>query len=215
MTDEVKVEAPAAGPAPRVFDTTAQYRAKVLSGGVKACVVRWPADAEWCEYSRAQRTIRTALGRGKAKTTTSGEGAAAVALLAKIRVDLDGAAFDADEALDAIDQLEYGEVTAVTREAEQVRVVLRVWGVDTVHLLRMPTARERRRHEDASTERISGHRNTMEIRAYLEPSGLLYDALLQTVTGYAGAVPVVHKAVVVGEVLREIQIAIEEARSPE
>jgi hypothetical protein len=53
----------------------------------------------------------------------------------------------------------------------------------------------------------------VETRAFLEPSGALYDKLHISDDGYAGAVPIVHKSAAVSEVIA--QLAIEADEDPE
>lgn len=198
----------------KLFDGAAQYRIKILSGGEKVCVARWPADAEWCEYARAHRTLQIATGRGST-TQSVGDEEAAAELLGRIRVDQGGVEFDGADAVAAIDRLERAAVTDLVREGAVYRVTLRAWGVDTVHVLKMPTQRQMRAYEEASTRRMGVGRGKQEIRGFLEPSGVLYLAV-GSASGYAGGVaPIVHQAAVLGEVLRDIAQATEDDDSPE
>ena len=77
---------------------------------------------------------------------------------------------------------------------------------------RVPTAKEMQDHERASTSVVAARRS-VETRAFLEPSGALYDKLHISHDGYAGAVPIVHKSAAVSEVIA--QLAIEADEDPE
>jgi len=79
-------------------------------------------------------------------------------------------------------------------------------------LAALPTAKEMQDHDRASSTIVSARRS-IEIRAFLEPSGALYDKLHVSHDGYAGAVPIVHKSAAVSEVIA--QLAIEGDEDPE
>jgi hypothetical protein len=89
---------------------------------------------------------------------------------------------------------------------------MKVPGARVVHVLRMPTAKEMQDHERASTSVVAARRS-VETRAFLEPSGALYDKLHISHEGYAGTVPIVHKSAAVSEVIA--QLAIEADEDPE
>jgi hypothetical protein len=80
------------------------------------------------------------------------------------------------------------------------------------HTLRMPKASEIQEHERASTSVVAARR-AVETRAFLEPSGKLYDALHQAHEGYKDDVPIIHKSAAVSEVIA--QLAIEGDDDPE
>jgi hypothetical protein len=103
-------------------------------------------------------------------------------------------------------------VTNVEREGINYRIEMKVPGARVTHGLRMPTAKEMQDHERASTSIVAARRS-VETRAFLEPSGALYDNLHVSHDGYAGAVPIVHKSAAVSEVVA--QLAIEADDDPE
>jgi hypothetical protein len=76
----------------------------------------------------------------------------------------------------------------------------------------MPTAKEMQDYERASTS-VVAVRRSVETRAFLEPSGALYDTLHKAHEGYAGAVPIIHKSAAVSEFIA--QMAIEGGDDPE
>ena len=70
-------------------------------------------------------------------------------------------------------------------------------------------------HSRATTGSASvvAARRSIETRAFLEPSGALYDKLHISHDGYTGAGPIVHKSAAVSEVIA--QLAIEADEDPE
>src|ERR1035437_6422740 len=180
-----------------VFDAAKPFVVPILSGGEKQCEVRFPSDEEWCGWARAQRPVRHFLGRGKSQSEDVDLPKINAELFAKIRTDKEGPEFDDAEAGMVIGRIERCAVAGVERE---------------VHVLRMPTAKEMQDHERASTSVVAARRS-VETRAFLEPSGALYDKLHISHDGYAGTVPIVHKSAAVSEVIA--QLAIEADEDPE
>jgi len=80
------------------------------------------------------------------------------------------------------------------------------------YLIHDRDAKEMQDHERASTSVVAARRS-IETRAFLEPSGALYDKLHVSHAGYAGDVSVVHKSAAVSEVVA--QLAIEGDDDPE
>jgi hypothetical protein len=195
-----------------VFDGTKTLVVPILSGGEKRCEVRFPSDQEWCDWARAQRTVRHFLGRGKSQSEDLGLPKINAELFAKIRTDKDGPEFDDAEAGMVIGRVERCAVANVEREGINYRIEMKVPGARVFHVLRMPTAKEMQDHERASTSVVAARRS-IETRAFLEPSGALYDKLHISHDGYTGAVPIVHKSAAVSEVIA--QLAIEADEDPE
>jgi len=195
-----------------LFDASKTIVVPILSGGEKRCEVRFPSDEEWCGWARAQRTIRHFLGRGKSQSEDIDLPRINAELFAKIRLDKDGPAFDDAEAGMVIGRVERTNITAIEREGNNYRIAMKVPGARVVHVLRMPTAKEMQEHEKASTS-VMAARRSVETRAFLEPSGALYDKLHVSHVGYAGTVPIVHKSAAVSEVIA--QLAIEGDDDPE
>jgi len=192
-----------------MFDQSKNIVVPILSGGEKRCEVRFPSDAEWCAWARAQRTIRHFLGRGKSQSEDVDLSKVNAELFAKIRQDQDGPAFDEAEAAMVIGRIERCPVTSVEREGVNYRIAMKVPGARVEHVLRMPTAKEMQDHERASTSVVAARRS-IETRAFLEPSGALYDKLHIEHDGYAAAVPIVHKSAAVSEVIAQLAIEADE-----
>jgi hypothetical protein len=192
-----------------MFDQSKTIVVPILSGGEKRCEVRFPSDAEWCAWARAQRTIRHFLGRGKSQSEDVDLSKVNAELFTKIRQDKDGPDFDEAEAGMVIGRIERCSVTSIEREGVNYRIAMKVPGARVEHVLRMPTAKEMQDHERASTSVVAARRY-IETRALLEPSGQLYDKLHIEHDGYAAAVPIVHKSAAVSEVIAQLAIDAEE-----
>ena len=188
-----------------VFDATKPFVVPILSGGEKQCEVRFPTDDEWCGWARSQRTVRRFLGRGKSQSEELDLPKINAELFAKIRTDKDGPEFDDAEAGMVIGRIERTTITSIEREGNNYRIAMKVPGARVMHVLRMPTAKEMQDHERASTSVVAARRS-VETRAFLEPSGELYDKLHVSHGGYAGAVPIVHKSAAVAEVIAQLSI---------
>jgi hypothetical protein len=186
-----------------LFDASKSIVVPILSGGEKRCEVRFPTDEEWCGWARAQRTIRHFLGRGKSQSEDVDLPKINGDLFKKIRIDKDGPEFDDAEAGMVIARVERSQVTDIQREGINYRIEMKVPGARVMHVLRMPTAKEMQDHERASTTVVAARRS-VETRAFLEPSGALYDKLHVSHEGYAGAVPIVHKSAAVSEVIAQL-----------
>mgnify|MGYP001574031363 CR=1 FL=1 len=194
-----------------MFDKTKKIELRIMSGGHKACVVRFPTDAEWRARARAQRTMREHLGRGKSQYRVLNADDANADLFVQIRVDKDGPEFDAAEASAAIARLERWEPGDSEREGDTYRIRAKVPGAQVVYVLRMPKQSEMAAFSRASMRVIEGRRS-QELRFFLEPGEELFDKLLVSSEGYAeaGGVPAIHKDAAVNELLAQIAEDTEE-----
>jgi hypothetical protein len=193
-----------------LFNSKKLFRVPILSGGEKAALVRYPSDSEWCERARKIRSVRRFLGRGKSESQNLDSDAINLELFDRIRQDKDGVVFDAAEASAVLAKLDRSTVEACEREGDNFRIILKVPGATTEHLVRMPTRKEMDRHE-AGSVKVTGARRAQEIREFLEPSGDLYDAITKESVGYDGPVPIVHKVAVVAEILMQMAVEDEDA----
>jgi hypothetical protein len=188
----------------RLFDASKQYEVPIISGGEKRCTVRFPSDEEWIARAAKQRTIQHILGRGKTRAETLNAEQIDAELFGKIRVDRDGPEFDAAEAAAVIARLERAQILEVYRVGDGFKITMRVPGAVTEHILKMPKRGDVDAYAAASMSVTSGRRQ-QEIRVNLAPSGELYDAIHTSHSGYAGAVPIVHKDAAVFEVIAQLR----------
>lgn len=200
-----------------MFDVTQPFRITIVSGEKKSCSIKYPADSDWCERTRARKSIRQNIGRGKTRPVPVRSDDQDLRLFQRLRLDTGGVEFDASDAAAVIGRLDDCGVTDVSRESGLFKLTLELGlrnrttkePLRTTHLLRCPTKREQIEHERSSVDVIDGGK-MREIRVALEPSGELYDKLLKSTDGYAGEVPINHKFAVVYELLQEIERLEEE-----
>ena len=125
-----------------VFDASRQISIKLNTPeGAKTVTVRFPTDEEWTERQRRRKIIIKQLGRGISETVLPGSEEADAELLAKLRVG-DGPEIDGFEATRILEQLSQADVDDALQEAGAFRVLVRVPGGLTAHVLRMPSAKD-------------------------------------------------------------------------
>jgi len=193
-----------------MFDSQKEIHVQLRSAeGARTVKVRFPNDEEWIERQRRRKIIIKHLGRGTSETTIPNAEEVDAALLAKIRLD-DGDELDAYEASRIIEQLGQAEVDDVVAEGGAFRVVLRVPGGTTVHVLRMPSAKDVIEYRRNFARILDLPFNRQELTVNLAAAGMLYQKLCQTSEGYAGAVPIIHQAVAVKAAIDALEAGFEE-----
>ncbi len=182
-----------------MFDVTQPIAVRLLTpSGPKTIHVRFPTDEEWIERQRKRKIIVKQLGRGMSETIVPDSQDVDATLLAKIRVSEENAPeVDPYEASRIIEQLSQAEVDDVLPEGAGFRVVLRVPGGTTVHVLRMPSAKDVIEYRRGFARILDLPFNRQELTVNLAAAGTLYQKLVQATEGYAGAVPIIHQAVAV------------------
>ena len=193
-----------------MFDSQKEIHVQLRSAeGARTVRVRFPNDEEWIERQRRRKIIIKHLGRGTSETTIPNAEEVDAALFAKIRLD-DGDELDAYEASRIIEQLSQAEVDDVVAEGGAFRVVLRVPGGTTVHLLRMPSAKDVIEYRRGFARILDLPFNRQELTVNLAAAGTLYQKLCQTREGYADAVPIIHQAVAVKAAIDALEAGFEE-----
>ena len=192
-----------------VFDGSRQVEIKLQSAeGIKTVTVRFPTDEEWVERQRRRKIIIKQLGRGVSETVVPGSEDADAELLSKLRVG-DGPEVDALEASRILEQLGQADVDDVVPEAGAFRVLVRVPGGITAHVLRMPSAKDVIEYRRAFARILDLPFNKQELTVNLGAAGSLYQKLCQGAEGYAGSVPVVHQAVAVKAAIDALEAGFE------
>jgi len=192
-----------------MFDSQKEIRAQLRSAeGTRTVTVRFPTDEEWIERQRRRKIIIKQLGRGVSETTIPNAEEVDAALFRKIRID-EGEEVDAYEASRIIEQLSQAEVDDVVAEAGAFRVVLRVPGGTTVHLLRMPSAKDVIEYRRNFARILDLPFNRQELTVNLAAAAELYRKLCQSTEGYAGAVPIIHQAVAVKAAIDALEAGFE------
>jgi len=185
-----------------MFDTKREIEISVLHpAGKKACRVRWPSDEEWIEHSARRRVVVSQLSRDESVTEILDGERAAGELLAKIRIDKDGPDLDEYEASYVIERLSRAQVDDCARADGGVGVTLKVPGVVTKHVLRVPSLAEVVNYRRGFSRLVENRRGKQLLKINLRAAGEFYDKLSQSKEGYAVEVPVIHKAAVVTELL--------------
>jgi hypothetical protein len=198
-----------------MFDQSKTFTVPIMSGGIKKCVVNFPTDQQWCARAHAQKVIRRPVGGGKWTFEPSDLARIDSVLFRDIRVEEEGSvAFDDSEAAAVIERLERCQVQGIQREGETLAVTLKVAGAVVVVHLAIPYQRDVMAYGRESMPPPVHSARATELRINLEPAGRLFDKILRSQEGYAGAVPIIHKDVALQAVLAEIQ-AMEEEVDPE
>lgn len=193
-----------------VFDASRPIAVQLRGpGGVKTVRVRFPTDDEWSERQRRRKVIVKQLGRGISETTIpSGEDIDA-ALLAKIRSE-EEPEVDAFEAQKLIEQLAQCEVDDVVPTGDTFRVTMRVLGGQTVHTIKMPSAKDVSEYRRGFARVLDLPFNRQEVTINLRVAAELYKKLLDTTEGYAGEPPIIHQAVALKAAIDALDAAFEE-----
>ena len=180
-------------------------------GGLKTVRVRFPSDDEWAERQRRRKVIVKQLGRGVSETTIPNGEEIDAALLAKIRTE-ESPEVDAFEAQKVIEQLATCEVDDVIMAGDSFRVTLRVLGATTVHLLKMPSAKDVNQYRRNSARVLDLPFNRQELTINVRAAGDLYKKLLEAAEGYVGDAPIIHQAVAVKAAIDALDASLEEDR---
>jgi hypothetical protein len=181
--------------------------------GLKAVRVRFPSDEEWTERQRRRKVIVKHLGRGISETTVANGEDADAALLARIRAE-ETPEVDPFEASRIIEQLSQADVDEVLQEGETFRVTTRVLGGTTVHLLRMPSAKDVIDYRRGFARVLDLPYNKQELTINLAAAGALYKKLVTATEGCAGEAPIIHQAVAVKAAIDALDATFQETGGP-
>lgn len=199
-----------------VFDATVPVAIQLRTpGGVKTVRVRFPSDDQWAERQRRRKVIIKNLGRGVSETIIPNAEDVDAALLAKIRIEEETPAdVDAFEAVKCMEQLAQAEVDDVIHVGDAFRVTTRVLGGTTVHLLRMPSAKDVFEYRRGFARVLDLPFNKQELTINLRAAAELYEKLVQATEGYVGNVPIIHRAVAVKAAIDALDAGFQDDRDP-
>ena len=200
-----------------VFDATRPITINLRTpGGVKTVRVRFPSDDEWISRQRRRKVLVKQLGRGISETTVAnGEDvdAALVALIQEKPRDAgDTTEIDPFEAMKVIEQLSLAEVDDVVPDGDSFKVTLRVLGATTVHLLKMPSAKDVFEYRRGFARLLDMPFGRQEVTINIGSAAALYKKLVTATEGYAGDVPIIHQAVAVKAAIDAMDTAFAEDR---
>ncbi|MCC6389145.1 MAG: hypothetical protein IT167_00985 [Bryobacterales bacterium] len=160
-----------------------------------------------------RKVIIKNLGRGVSETIIPNAEDVDAALLAKIRVEEESPVeVDPFEAVKCIEQLSLAEVDDVVHVGDAFRVTTRVLGGTTVHLLRMPSAKDVFEYRRAFARVLDLPFNKQELTINLRAAGDLYRKLITATEGYVGEVPVIHQAVAIKAAIDALDAGFQEDR---
>jgi len=189
---------------PPLFDVSGGIRVVFESeSGNREVHVRYPTDEEWMAHQNAIRVVSRPVGGGvQTRATETDE--LDIQFVKKIAsADYPLPELDGAEAGHIVSRLGRAAIVDVERSGGGYLVVMDVPRARTEHLLRMPTKREERDYSRNAGDTLQFEHGRTETRINISAAGALYDKLIQPgyPKGYAGSVPVVHKATAVSEVI--------------
>lgn len=133
------------------------------------------------------------------------------ALLAKIRGG-DDPKIDAFEAMKVVEQLSLAEVDDVVPDGDTFKITLRVLGATTVHLLKMPSAKDVFEYRRGFARLLDLPFGRQEVTINIGSAAALYKKLVTPTKGYVGGVPIIHQAVAVKAAIDAMDTAFAEDR---
>jgi hypothetical protein len=171
--------------------------------------LRFPSDDEWIERSRRRKIRSRNLGNGKTQNIPQAPDLQDMTLVNSLVIG-EGKVEDEHEAKRVLDRVSTATVDSdIVREGSNLRIPLRIFGVQTMHIVRVPTERERGEFlQNSGIPTISqGSIDTYGFN--LGGAADLYAKLKKDVIGYDGAVSVVHALAVVSAAFEFIDQEIE------
>ncbi|HXP88829.1 MAG TPA: hypothetical protein VN841_29175 [Bryobacteraceae bacterium] len=171
----------------------------------KEAFLRLPKSDEIAAHMDAQKTIRRMIGRRQSQTETLPNAKADLDLFAQLR--LSGDDFDEFEARNAIQKLTSSEVVDCERSSDGYTVTLKTPFGESVHVLGIPTARQLADYKRTVVKSRELPHNQEELRYRTQSTMDLYDAAVQSSSGYADGteVPAHHKFAIAIELVHAIE----------
>jgi hypothetical protein len=121
--------------------------------------------------------------------------AALVALIQEKPREGDAPEIDAFEAMKMVEQLSLAEVDDVVPDGDSFKGTLRVLGATTVHLLKMPSAKDVFEYRRGFARLLDLPFGQQEVTINIASAAALYKKLVTSAEGYVGAAPIIHQAV--------------------
>lgn len=175
------------------FDVNRRIAMKIQSPeGLKTIELRFPSDDEWIERQRKRKLIIKNIGRGISETIPP-DSAEDDAVLIRNLVAEGFPEIDGHEATRVLETLSEAEVEEVEPEGDAFRITLRVPGARTVHVLRMPTAKQLLQYRRGFVKILDLPYNKQSMTINLRAAGELYTAICDKSEGYVGPIPILHQ----------------------
>jgi hypothetical protein len=187
-----------------MFDTTTDISIKLKTPqGAKDVVVEFPSDEQWKARASKIKIVSKSLGRGKSTSeATKPERANAELFDQIVKIDVE---LDEFEKSQIVERLSRCEVTDSSYTGAGYEITLKVPGGEAKHTLNMPSAKQVNEYRRLATRMVSGQHGMTEFTVNLGAGESLYNAVAVKADGYGGPVPVVHKCVVISEVLHLLE----------
>jgi hypothetical protein len=191
------------------FDRKAPKAITIVSGGLRACVLRLLSDEQAVELARAQKTIRHSLPDGGSRTEVAEVEAEFLKVFNSCLVEPVEPAFDEFEAAAAIQRLTAVEVGEISRSGDLIIIPLKGDEFETQVFLRVPSQKQLTKFTRSATCSISKPRQRIvETTVNLYASGELFDSIFQSSTGYVESsvdqIPIGHKDAAVVSMLQYV-----------
>jgi hypothetical protein len=184
-----------------MFDVSKQVEFK-RRNGTKIGDFRFPTDAEAMERQRKRKLIVKQLGRNMSETIAPDSSEYDAEFIKMLSPDVE---IDGYEAGKIIDELCKADIDEITQEGDCFRVSLRVCGgIMTEHVVAMPNAKQIFKYRRGAFHRLDIG-NKQQITINLQAADDLDREIRKESIGYAGDVPLYHRAEVVRGVVEHIE----------
>ncbi len=198
-----------------VFDAERPFKIRHLTPeGIKIVDMKFPSDDDWCERESRRKSIISFDGSGDIKTTREEPDEEEIALVKRLCPEL--VDVDPDEAGRLLDQLAFVELTneETIIQGNRLTVRLDVLQAKTVHVFRMPTAKELEKfkvlahdQKNISKRKVASVRNFRFIQR-------LYSDMKDRCEGYSGEVPIIHQFAAVVAVFAALETDLDSRQNP-
>jgi hypothetical protein len=194
----------------QVFDINKPVKEKVVRPeGDVVVTLRFPTDEQWIERSLRRKIRSRNLGNGKTQSIPQLADPHDAELVNRLHVG-EGAEVDLHEAKRILDRLSTAAIDGdIVREGAYLRIPMKIFGVPTVHVIRIPTERERAEFVQMSGVPTISQGNINTYGFNLGGAAELYAKLRKEVIGYVGNVSVVHALAVTNAAFEFIDQEIE------
>ena len=160
----------------------------VIANPPKTAVLRLPTNSELMAYLGRQRSRYKDLGRRKGQTMPVSTGKADLELFTKLRLAGTGDPFDEFEAGTAINKMMRQRITDCERVGQGYQISLETAFGMTVHTIGIPTERQMDEYLRTFMIPIDLPHGVTERRFPPEAPVKLYDACIQSISGYIPAI---------------------------
>lgn len=198
------------------FDVSKPFRANIgkdAEGKAIIASLRYPSDDDWESRARRHPAKKKIGERGSTKFLDTDTSEFDGELVRKLLIEGSPTIDDPYLAAKVINALDRSMVESIEPEGSNYRMTMVVYGVDknqddgkarTVHIMKAPTERQISRYNMKGVSSGSERRDrTITTVQVLDVGAKLYDELMVSTEGYAGAIPLNHKNAIIWELVEE------------